>query len=190
LDIWHQELGDSCPSVAVNISVRQLMDHQSFNKILDILSNLKELTSFCRLEVTESVIMTDPDVVIQKLNQLSSLGISLSIDDFGTGYSSLSYLNQYPFNNIKIDQSFIATMLIDQKSERLVSSIIGIAHDLEIATVAEGVETEEQMRRLIALGCHYGQGYFFSQPMNAQDATEVAYNRRHFFINTVTANVG
>jgi EAL domain-containing protein (putative c-di-GMP-specific phosphodiesterase class I) len=135
-----------------------------------------------RLEITESVIMADPVLIIERLKTLHEMGIILSIDDFGTGYSSLSYLHNYPFDFIKIDQSFIATMLTDHKSERLVASLIKLSQDLGLKTVAEGIETEEQRLLLKSLGCTYGQGYLFSEALPPTEASNIVFQRHRYFL--------
>ena len=124
--------------------------------------------------------MSDPDLIIKRLQEIHNLGVKLSIDDFGTGYSSLSYLHSYPFQTLKIDRTFISTMMVDQKSERLVASIIGLAKDLSLEIIAEGVETEDQMNRLIDMQCDFAQGYYFSHPMNASDATTIVHTQQTF----------
>lgn len=167
-----------CPHISVNISVRQLMDTSQFEKICAILSTLGGKTSFITLEITESVIITDPDLVTRRLKKIKALGVKISIDDFGTGYSSLSYLHNFQFDFLKIDQSFIASMIKDQKSQRLVLSIIGMAQDLNLKTIAEGVETLEQLHILKNLGCPYGQGFLFSKAQEASCVTQLLLDKK------------
>lgn len=184
---WQTDLPiEFCPNVAVNLSVRQLMDNANYQNVLNILKNFKDITPYLKLEVTESVIMSDPDLIIKRLQEIHELGVKLSIDDFGTGYSSLSYLHNYPFQTLKIDRTFISTMMVDQKSERLVASIIGLAKDLSLEIIAEGVETEEQMNRLIDMQCDFAQGYYFSHPMNASDATTIVHSQQTFPIKDMS----
>lgn len=172
-----------CPSISVNISVKQLMDDMFYKKVLQTLDVLGQKRRLIRLEVTESVIMADPKLIIERLKSIHELGVILSIDDFGTGYSSLSYLHNYPFDLIKIDQSFIATMLTDHKSERLVASLIKLSQDLGLKTVAEGIETEGQCKALHALGCTYGQGYLFSEALPPVEASHIVFQGHRYTIN-------
>jgi EAL domain-containing protein (putative c-di-GMP-specific phosphodiesterase class I) len=120
--------------------------------------------------VTESTVMDNGETALRVLSELRSLGISLSTDDFGTGYSSLSYLHRFPFQRLKIDRSFINRMDGDIKSEAIVRSILMLGQNLEIETVAEGIENAQQLWQLRSLGCRYGQGYLFSKPVNAAAA--------------------
>ena len=104
------------------------------------------------------------------LGQLKALGVKLHIDDFGTGYSSLSYLHRFPVDELKIDRLFVSRMGADDESSEIVETIIQLAHKLDMAVTAEGVETVEQLERLRALRCEYGQGYYFSKPVIAESA--------------------
>ena len=124
-----------------------------------------------RLEITESVIMGQPESAAAKLRQIKERGISLSMDDFGTGYSSLSYLHKFPFNILKIDRSFVSRIGPNGENSEIVETIVALAHNLGMKVVAEGVETAEQAAQLRALRCQYGQGYHFARPLTARDAT-------------------
>jgi diguanylate cyclase len=123
------------------------------------------------LEITESVIMDDVDGNIAKLNALREMGITMFIDDFGTGYSSLGYLARLPVQSLKIDRSFVITMLKDPNALTLVSTIISLAHSLKLKVVAEGVELEEEAQMLRQLGCEEMQGYLFSKPVPRDQLT-------------------
>jgi EAL domain-containing protein (putative c-di-GMP-specific phosphodiesterase class I) len=123
-----------------------------------------------KLEITESVVMANIDVACRILDQLRALGIQVSIDDFGTGYSSLSYLRRLSIDTLKIDRSFVAHMTDDQDSAEIVRAIINLAKSLRMRVIAEGVETEGQLQRLRQLDCDNGQGYFFFEPMTAEEA--------------------
>lgn len=182
LRLWQAETND-CPNISVNISVRQLMDNTMYRELYQILSDLGDLVRFISVEVTETVIMQDPKIIIERLKELRALNMKIYMDDFGTGYSSLSYLANFPLDVIKIDQAFVTNMLVDQKAERLVASIVHLAKDLGLTTVAEGVETEQQMEKLIQLECNYGQGHYFAKAMNAQVAREIVYNHTKFNIS-------
>ncbi|MEB3702032.1 PAS, EAL and GGDEF domain-containing phosphodiesterase [Candidatus Bealeia paramacronuclearis] len=178
---WIHTMGiKNTPQIGVNISVRQLMDNHYFELIVSTLKKIGGLRHFIYLEITESVIMRDPNLVIERLKKLTALGIKISIDDFGTGYSSLSYLHNFPFDVLKIDREFISAMIKDKRTERLVSTIIGLAKDLDLKIVAEGIETEAQMKKLQELSCDYGQGYYFAKPMEAVNATAFLLNQKAF----------
>ncbi|HMB15045.1 MAG TPA: EAL domain-containing protein, partial [Pelovirga sp.] len=125
--------------------------------------------SFLELELTESMIMDDPQGAEEALMALKNLGVSLSLDDFGTGYSSLNYLSRFPVDHLKIDMSFIRAIGTSDARTAVVPSIIDIAHNLQLTAIAEGVETSEQLDFLIANGCDAMQGYLFSKPLPAAE---------------------
>ena len=128
-------------------------------------------TDRIKLEVTESVIMDNPDRVGSILGEIKQTGSLLSLDDFGTGYSSFSYLHQYPFDVLKVDRSFVSRMATNPRNRGIVRAIVGLAHDLGMEVVAEGIEKDDEADALRKLGCEYGQGYRFSKPLSADDAT-------------------
>jgi EAL domain-containing protein (putative c-di-GMP-specific phosphodiesterase class I) len=119
------------------------------------------------LEITETAMLHDTEATLATLNQLKSLGVSISMDDFGTGYSSLSYLRKFPFDKIKIDQSFIRGLNAEDESVAIVRAVMGLGTSLGMLTTAEGVETMEQLRTLRAEGCREAQGFLFSPPVPA-----------------------
>jgi EAL domain-containing protein (putative c-di-GMP-specific phosphodiesterase class I) len=121
------------------------------------------------IEITESTLMGDHDLAREALTRLRSIGVRTSIDDFGTGYSSLSYLRTLPVNALKIDRSFITDLSDEPESEAIVRSIIELARNLRLETVAEGVEDQRLCDRLLALGCDYAQGFALARPMPADD---------------------
>jgi len=123
------------------------------------------------LEITESLVMEDIEASMKKLESVRVLGVGIAIDDFGTGYSSLGYLAKLPVHSLKIDRSFIITMLKDPAIMTLVSTIISMAHSLRLKVVAEGVDAEEQADELDRLGCDQLQGYLFSKPLPFDDMT-------------------
>jgi EAL domain-containing protein (putative c-di-GMP-specific phosphodiesterase class I) len=125
------------------------------------------------LEITESLIMEDIEGNIQKLNDVRALGMRIAVDDFGTGYSSLGYLTKLPVQSLKIDRSFIVTMLKEPNTMTLVSTIISLAHSLRLKVVAEGVDQEEQAKILGLLRCDEMQGYLFSKPLPFAQMTEM-----------------
>ncbi|MEB3703163.1 PAS and EAL domain-containing protein [Candidatus Bealeia paramacronuclearis] len=168
--------------MTVNVSGKQL-EHRSFvPDILPILNQTAIKASCLKLEVTESIIMNDPDKAERVLRELKGLGVNLAIDDFGTGYSSLSYLHRYPFDTLKIDQSFISKMREDEKFVETVRIIIMLAYSLGMNVVAEGIEHEDEAIRLKELRCTYGQGYYFARPMPADQIT-ILLNEKKSWLN-------
>ncbi len=170
IKLWQTQYPSSSPlTVSVNISGKQFSEPDLIPQIRQILQNTKLNPQSLRLEITESVLMENTDVV-SILLQLKAMNIQLYMDDFGTGYSSLSYLHRFPIDTLKIDRSFISTMDIDSKNSKIVQTIIMLAHNLDMDVIAEGIETEEQQAKLKNLECAYGQGYFFSPPLAAKAA--------------------
>jgi len=121
-----------------------------------------------RIEVTEGSILDEHDLTASTLRRLQELNISLEIDDFGTGYSSLSRLHEFSFATVKIDRSFVKNLVEETGSAHLVETILLMAKSMGLGVVAEGIETREQLAKLTALGCDYGQGYYFSRPMDSR----------------------
>ena len=140
--------------------------------IQQALDNSGLAASQLRIEVTESMVMDNPEHSTQILRRIKDLGVSISLDDFGTGYSSLAYLLRFAFDTIKIDKSFIQARA---QHERLVilRSIIALAHSLDQSIIAEGIEYESDVTDLLQLGCEYAQGYFFGEPMLVNDVVKV-----------------
>jgi diguanylate cyclase (GGDEF)-like protein/PAS domain S-box-containing protein len=156
--------------VSVNISARQFDTAELVNQVRCILTETGLPASSLSLEVTESLLLENPESAIRQLNELRALGIGLKIDDFGTGFSSLSYLHRLPFNELKIDRSFIANFGKKAEATHIVHTIILLARLLDMKVVAEGVETETQLNELAALSCDYAQGNFFAKPLPAAEA--------------------
>ena len=150
--------------VAVNVSAAQLADPSIVDTVSAVLAEAGLPASGLRLEITESMLMADPDASAHVLAGLSDLGVTLSIDDFGTGYSSLAYLTRFAVHELKIDRSFVDGMSRFENDAAIVSSVIGLAHTLGLSVVAEGVETAEQLDALRALGCDAAQGYYLGRP--------------------------
>ncbi len=121
------------------------------------------------LELTESTLLSDPLRAVDIINELASLGIQVEVDDFGTGYSSLAYLKSLPIQALKVDKSFVADLLVDPHDRIIVESTINMAHNLGLATIAEGVEDEATLIELVKMGCDAIQGYYFSRPVPAND---------------------
>lgn len=160
---WHK--GGIEVSLAVNISVRSLQNPQFLGKIKGLISTWGITPSSLRFEITESIIMQNPELAMEIITELSSMGIRFSIDDFGTGNSSLSYLQRLPVDEIKIDKSFVVNMDTDKNNAMIVRSVIELAHNLDLKVTAEGVESKEVMDKLISLGCDEAQGYYISRPI-------------------------
>lgn len=151
--------------LSVNVSARQLHDAHFVDEVKKALSDSGARPEKLLLELTESQLLQDVDVVISKMQQLRALGVCFSLDDFGTGYSSLSYLKLLPLTQLKIDRSFVRDLLTDTNDKAIVRTILALGESLELAVIAEGVETAEQHQALSQLGCKQFQGYFFSRPV-------------------------
>ncbi|MEB0039499.1 EAL domain-containing protein [Pseudomonas sp. MH10] len=151
--------------VSVNISAQQFQVHSFLDMVKAILSESGLEPNMLELEITEGVLVQDIDITCETLAALRGMGIRISVDDFGTGYSSLAYLKRFPVNILKIDQSFVRTMLEDKSDAAIVATIIKLAQVLGLELVAEGVETEEQAQALLSLGCHVMQGYLYCRPI-------------------------
>jgi EAL domain-containing protein (putative c-di-GMP-specific phosphodiesterase class I) len=162
-------IGDDM-SVSVNISAKQLSQTDLVGEIRDTLESMSLNGHRLKLEITESVIMENPELAAAILARVREMGVSLSVDDFGTGYSSLSYLHRFPINTLKIDRSFIARIDDNAAERALIKTIIKLGHSLGLEIVAEGIETAEQRRQLESLKCEFGQGYLFAAPMPADKA--------------------
>jgi EAL domain-containing protein (putative c-di-GMP-specific phosphodiesterase class I) len=168
-----QEAGLPRISVAVNLSARQLGQCDIDRTIAKILSDTGLEPQFLELELTESAVMSDQEEMLGRLRRLKELGVLISIDDFGTGYSSLNYLRHFPFDKLKIDQSFIRNVTSNPDDAAITLTIINMAHTLKLRVIAEGVETEGQLRYLQRHGCHEVQGYYFSRPVGAEEAARL-----------------
>jgi diguanylate cyclase (GGDEF)-like protein len=152
-------------SVAVNLSVRNLMDPDLPTQISTLLDIYGLPANALQLEITESMIMSDPERALAIVGRLSELGVRLSVDDFGTGYSSLANLKRLPIDELKIDRSFVSPMMQDESDLIIVRSTINLGHDLGLKVIAEGVEDELTLKRLATLGCDLAQGYHLSRPL-------------------------
>jgi diguanylate cyclase (GGDEF)-like protein/PAS domain S-box-containing protein len=176
LRAWQQQsLVDPRLTVSVNVSGKQLTQPDLIQTVKKILHKTGLSPSSLKIEITESVLMDNVDAAVAILQQLKSLGIQLAIDDFGTGYSSLSYLHRLPIDTLKIDRSFVNNVDCDPEKIEMIRTIVSMAWNLGMNVVAEGVETKKQMYQLQAMKCDYGQGYFFSRPMDAEAAKVVQY---------------
>jgi diguanylate cyclase (GGDEF)-like protein/PAS domain S-box-containing protein len=171
-----EHCGDKPLTVSVNLSGVQFAQRELAQQVQRILSETGVEPSCLKLEITESV-MADPDASEETLRRLKALGVSLEIDDFGTGYSSLGYLAGYPVDALKVDRSFVTGLEDNPKKFEITRTIIGLAHNLGLEVVAEGIETEEQQTLLRVMGCEYGQGYLISQPQDIAAAREFIAHR-------------
>lgn len=159
--------------IAINLSIADILSPNLTGYLADLLDEYQVPPAALEIEVTESCFMRQLDETQNVLRALNDAGIATSLDDFGTGFSSLSYLRQLPLQCLKIDQSFIRSMLQDANAEKLTQAIVVMGNALKMSVVAEGVETREQMNWLLAHGCHIGQGYFFSPPVPPEDVHRV-----------------
>jgi len=178
LGIWQRAVRSRVPLFAsVNMSSRQLLKNDLIDDLRAVLARSGLMRGTLKLELTESVVMENPEQAAQILNRLHDLGAGLALDDFGTGHSSLVYLQRFPFDTIKIDQSFVRT---NAKGSRpvILRSIIGLAHDLGMDVVAEGAESDSDAVELYHLGCEFAQGFAFGHPMTADQAHELLVSDR------------
>ncbi len=165
---WSKD-GFNFVKIAVNISAVELINLHLANNILDQIDATEAKREWIEIEITETALMNTPDVSAKVMQQLMDAGVMTTIDDFGTGYSSLSYLKNLPASFIKIDQSFICNVLDSQEDQAVVHAIVGMTHALGKKVIAEGVETEKQLRFLAKNGCDIAQGYLFSKPVAAKE---------------------
>jgi diguanylate cyclase (GGDEF)-like protein len=164
-----QKAGYAHLQVAVNLSAQQFRREDIAETVARALEHTGLPAARLELEITESVMIQQPEQAVVKFGQLNAMDVQLSIDDFGTGYSSLSYLKRFPIDKLKIDQSFVRDISTDPDDAAIVTAIIAMAHSLGLEVIAEGVETAEQLAFLKVLGCDKAQGYYFSRPVPAQE---------------------
>lgn len=155
--------------LSVNVSPKQYLQPHFVPEIQHMLANTKVIPNHLKLELTESMLVDNVEDIIAKMDALRQLGIRFSLDDFGTGYSSLSYLKRFAFDQLKIDQSFVRDMLNGHDHESIVNAIISLGQSLQLEVLAEGVETEAQLKVLQDLGCEIFQGYYFTKPLPLDD---------------------
>ena len=171
IGIWHKS--DLCKKemlrLAINVSPQQFHQENFVAQVLDILHKSEVDPGCIELEITESLLMHNRDDVVAKITALRAHDVRVSIDDFGTGYSSLAYLKQLPLDKLKIDQSFVRDITTDDNDAMIVETIISMAGNLGLDVIAEGVETQEQLKFLTEKGCQHFQGYYFSRPLASKD---------------------
>jgi predicted signal transduction protein with EAL and GGDEF domain len=167
--IWAAQPGREEFTVSVNVSARQFRQPNFVDLVLAVLADSGASPRNLKLELTESLLLDNMQDAIGKMSALKKRGVGFSLDDFGTGYSSLSYLKRLPFDQLKIDQSFVRDLLTDANDKVIADTIIALAHSLGLAVIAEGVESVDQRAALAARGCNAYQGYLFSRPLPLAD---------------------
>jgi EAL domain-containing protein (putative c-di-GMP-specific phosphodiesterase class I) len=170
--LWQRDFGFEPPlSIAVNVSAKQLQHPEAVSSIRAAIAKSGVAPENVTLEVTESILVKDSDAVITRLQSLKEIGLRIAVDDFGTGYSSLAYLKRFPIDVLKIDRWFVSGEGHGAEDSAILSAIVKLAQSLGMEVVAKGIETFEQLSALRMLGCHRGQGYFFSRPESADAIT-------------------
>jgi diguanylate cyclase (GGDEF)-like protein len=164
--------------VSVNLSARQLQDAHLISDVERIMRESGVDPRMIQLEITESVVMQDPEAMVAKLHALKRLGVKLAVDDFGTGYSSLAYLKRFPIDVLKIDRAFVTGLVNAGHDAAIVQTVVGLARALGLHTTAEGIEERAQWDRLEQLGCEFGQGFIFSRPVTSSAFIELLTNLR------------
>ena len=159
--------------VAVNVSPVQFRSQKLVPCVIAALAESGLSPNLLELEITEAVLLQNSDTTLSTLHSLRALGVRISMDDFGTGYSSLAYLRSFPFDKIKIDQSFVKDLINDPESIAIIRAVTGLGTSFGIVTTAEGVETQGQLDQMRAEGCTEVQGFFFGRPTPAGDIAEV-----------------
>jgi diguanylate cyclase (GGDEF)-like protein/PAS domain S-box-containing protein len=165
LAVWQKNAHSKHFILSVNVSAKQLHQANFVTQVQKTIQHHGIDSTKLKLELTESMLVKDIDSIIDKMNALSKIGVRFSLDDFGTGYSSLLYLKKLPLSQLKIDQSFVREIVVDENDLTIVSTIIAMAHSLNLGVIAEGVETDEQKQLLINNNCLQFQGYLFGKPM-------------------------
>ena len=168
---WHEQRPEMPSEMSVNISARQLQRPEELvSEVLRVLEETQLAPGSLVLEITESMLMGDAEHNVDVLGNLKALGVGIAVDDFGTGYSNLAYLKRFPVDFLKVDKAFVDGMEDNPDDTAIVKAIIDLAHAMGMRTVAEGIETTGQSGQLRALKCEFGQGYYFSEPLSAEEA--------------------
>jgi EAL domain-containing protein (putative c-di-GMP-specific phosphodiesterase class I) len=174
---WRRRWPEQNLVMSVNLSPRQFLDPNLAQKIASVLRRTRLEPCALELEITESSVMDRSETSLRVLEQLRALGVRLVLDDFGTGYSSLAYLRHLPLDTIKIDRSFVTDLDVQDPNVGIVRAVVSLAHGLGISVVAEGIETDEQARRLRDLGCDLGQGYTWAHPSDPAKTAAIVASR-------------
>jgi EAL domain-containing protein (putative c-di-GMP-specific phosphodiesterase class I) len=162
------ELGPGAPvTMSINLSIKQLQHSDILADVRDALNDARIPPETLTLEITETVLMADTELAVQRLLELKELGVRLALDDFGTGYSSLSYLSKFPVDILKMDRSFLREGATPE-ANGLATAVLALGATLSLEVVAEGIELSEQWQTLRTLGCKLGQGFLFARPMDAE----------------------
>ena len=169
LKVWSAHLDTDHLTLAVNVSARQFRQPEFASQILLMLEATGANPARLKLEITESLLVTDVDDAIRKMTELRNVGVRFALDDFGTGYSSLAYLKRLPLEQLKIDQSFVRDVLTDPNDAVIAQTVLALGQSLGLTVVAEGVETEGQRNFLLHHGCKVFQGYLFGKPVPIEE---------------------
>jgi EAL domain-containing protein (putative c-di-GMP-specific phosphodiesterase class I) len=172
--LWHDSLPDSRPiGISVNLSAREFIQRDLEARVASALELTGiEPSSLC-IEITESVLLRDPETVHETIRRVAALGARFTLDDFGTGYSSLAYLAGLPIDGLKVDRSFVKALGLDQRSSAITTAIVRMAQALSLEVVAEGIESDSQVRALRDIGCELGQGFRLHRPIHADAVTKL-----------------
>jgi len=171
--------------IAVNVSPMQFMRPDFTHVIAELLAQLNFPPSLLELEITEGIFIRDLNLAVVRIRELQRLGLSIALDDFGTGYSSLSYLQRMPIDAVKLDRSFVSELTTDAATVSMVRSVLAMAEALKLRVITEGVETEQQLNILRALGCDEAQGYLLGRPEKAEMALQRVLDSPLWTIGTV-----
>ncbi|BCA55084.1 Response regulator receiver modulated diguanylate cyclase/phosphodiesterase [Nitrospira sp. KM1] len=181
LAVWQRTFPDLRPlTISVNVTAQQFSQPDFLPLLHEVLSHSQIEVSSLKIEITESDMMQNSQLVAETLKQMESRNIESCLDDFGTGYSSLSHLQQLPIQFLKIDQSFVRRLGSDDDALAIVKAIVVLAHQLGRQVIAEGIETERQLTTLRSLGCEFGQGYWFAKPLSPEDAQTILSSNRQW----------
>jgi diguanylate cyclase (GGDEF)-like protein/PAS domain S-box-containing protein len=170
---WAQLSPGRVPRVSINVSVHQLADPRFAWTLQAAMARANAAPSWVTLELTESLLMQDGPGILEQLHAIRGLGVQIAIDDFGTGYSSLAYLERFPVTHLKIDRSFVTPLDDPRRGSGIVHAIVEIGRGLELTTIAEGIETATELRRLLELGCTLGQGFLFARPLEPDEMADL-----------------
>ena len=155
--------------VSINLSGKQFDDLLLIPTLADIMDRAGATREQIKFEITETLLVANPELANRSLNELKETGAKLAIDDFGTGYSSFSYLHRFPFDTLKVDRAFVSAMLRNEKSNEIIKTLVNLSHDLGMDVVAEGIETEREADMLEQYNAEYGQGYYFSRAVTEEE---------------------